>query len=284
MTQSMDEVSEIGSRVLKFYRQLPFNVTGNVETMAAEIKSFDSLSEYPPLTRILGPRTHTLDVGCGGGWLSNSIAYHCKAPVVGIDFNPVAIEFARSVAEHLGTGARFEQADLFRFVPERPFDAVISLGVLHHTADCLGAIRHLCRHAVRQGGFLFIGLYHLYGRRPFLEHFARMKINGASEVTMLHEFTRLIGDQTMDQTHLMSWFRDQVQHPHETSHTLAELAGILAAEGFELLATSIDNYAQIVSLDEVLVSENTLESVGRQRLAEGRYYPGFFCVLARHRS
>jgi len=275
---------ETSADVLEFYRKLPFNVTGDPQSMAREILGFNSVSEYPPLTRLLNPRARTLDVGCGGGWLSNSIAHHYKSPVTGIDFNPVAIGFAKAVSAALGSGATFENVNLFTFIPERPFDVVVSIGVLHHTGDCMGALRHICRHTVRAGGLVFVGLYHLFGRKPFLEHFADMKARGVNEATTLAEFSRLIGEQPIDQTHLVSWFRDQVQHPYETQHTLAECIDVLHSEGMELIINSIDDYKGKGDPADAISKEAALEEEGRQRLLEGRYYPGFFCFLARRKK
>jgi 2-polyprenyl-3-methyl-5-hydroxy-6-metoxy-1,4-benzoquinol methylase len=275
------DAAVIGKQVLDFYRTLPFNVTGSPDAMAAEVKRNNPLSEYPPLARILTPRARVADIGCGAGWRSNSIAFHVRARVLGLDFNPDAIAFARTVAAALRTETEFEHGNLFTFRPQIPFDVVISLGVLHHTGNCAGAVRHLCRFAVKAGGFLFLGLYHQYGRRPFLEHFRAMRAKGATDEAMLAEFTRLIGNQPIDRVHLLSWFRDQVQHPHETQHTFAETADWLKAEGFEVLSTSINDYEQITTVASLAAVEKQLEGIGQERLAQGSYYPGFFSVLAR---
>lgn len=83
-----------------------------------------------------------LEVGCGVGWLSNSIAYYYQTDVTAIDFNNVAVESAKATAKILGTRVKFECADLFHYTCS-PKDIVISIGVLHHTsnfflgADCL---------------------------------------------------------------------------------------------------------------------------------------------------
>jgi SAM-dependent methyltransferase len=281
MGDGRKELCREASAVLEFYRALPFNVTGDARVMAEEIMRFNSVSEYPPLTKILNPKARTLDVGCGAGWLANSIAHHYRAAVTGVDFNPVAIEFARDVAGILGTNARFEESNLMTFVPDRPYDVVVSLGVLHHTEDCMGALRHLCRHTVRPGGFMFVGLYHLYGREPFLRHFAEMKQRGDDEEAMRREFARLIGGQTIDETHLASWFRDQVLHPHETQHTLGECLAVLHSEGMTLLTASLNDYAPFAKPDDLAQRESELGIVGRERLQQGVYYPGFFCFLAR---
>ena len=68
-----------------------------------------------------------------------------------IDFNPVAIERARSVAQALGVSVAFNVADLFLHeIP--PVDVVVSVGVLHHTDDCQAAVRRVCQAFVKPGG------------------------------------------------------------------------------------------------------------------------------------
>ena len=93
---------------------------------------------------------------------------------------------------------------------------------------------------VAPGGYLHLGLYHLYGRRPFLAHFAKFQADGASHSDLYDEFRKLNPDST-DETHLLSWFRDQVLHSHETQHTYDEVQSLLVDQGFVIEATSINN-------------------------------------------
>jgi hypothetical protein len=86
-----------------------------------------------------------------------------------------------------------------------------------------------------------------------------------------------VGD---DETHLRSWFRDQVLHPHETLHTLAELLPVLQSAGLELTTTSLNAFATIDDLAAVLAGETAQRDVALQRLQQGRYFPGFFLVMA----
>jgi hypothetical protein len=58
-------------------------------------------------------------------------------------------------------------------------------------------------------------LYHKYGHQPFLNHFRDMQKQGASEGAMLARYKELHSG-LHDDTLLLSWFRDQVLHPHET--------------------------------------------------------------------
>ncbi len=276
--------SSTGARsdVLAFYRELPFNFRVDAKTHAASVRKGDPLRAYPPLVAVLAGGKTLLDVGCGAGWLVNSAAYHHRALASGIDFNSVAVERAREVSKTLGLTSSFEVADLFTFRPERRPEVVTSIGVLHHTNDCLGAIQHLARNVVAPGGHMFIGLYHLHGRRPFLDHFAAMRRDGASEDAMYEEFKilRVGASGGTDEVFLRSWFRDQVLHPHETCHTLAEIWPLLDDLGFTLKSTTINRFSPIASRSDVLAMEPPLEDAGREALVQRRYFPGFFAFLA----
>lgn len=266
--------------VLAFYRTLPFNYRDSARAHAKTIRASNAIARgYPLLAPYLKQGAGVLDVGCGAGWFSLNAAYHYGCAVTGIDFNKVAVDRAREIAHHLGVSAAFAVADLFRYEPAAPLDLVVSIGVLHHTDNCHAAVRRCCEHFVRPGGHVFIGLYHRYGRRPFLEHFRRMREAGAPEEEMLAAYRRL--HPLSDETHLRSWFRDQVLHPHETQHTLAEMLPILAEAGMQLVSTSLNGFAPIGDVQEVLAREPSLERVGEERLAAGGYYPGFFLFLAR---
>lgn len=270
--------------VLDFYRSMPFNVVDSADAMAAAIRGTNAVLAYPPLTDLLRSNTRVLDAGCGTGWFTNTIAYHYDCDTVGIDFNPVAVEFGRRTAAALGVKAAFDVADLFRYNPGALFDVVVSIGVLHHTNSCEAGFRRLLRDFVRPGGHALVGLYHWFGRRPFLDFFARMKAGGASEPQLYEEFRALFGSQTIDETHCRSWFRDQVLHPHETQHSLRDLLPMIEDCDAELVGTSLNQFESVRNWTPVLDAEASWEAVGTTRLAENRYFPGFFAVLVRRRQ
>jgi len=276
----MTKVDLIGEAVLDFYKTLPFNVSANPETIAQHIYSENQALQYPPLHRLALPNRRVLDVGCGGGWLSNTLAYHQKSDVTGIDFNPVAIDFACKVAEELDVATKFEIADLFDYQAE-PYDLIASVGVLHHTSDCEGAIIRLAKELLKPGGFIFIGLYHAHGRKPFLEHFSKLKKQGVSDEDLLSHFKAMFGQQAIDDTHLDSWFRDQVLHPHETQHTIADLLPVLETARLELITSSVNGYRQNENIEAYRSQELMLENVAKERILANEYYPGFFTILAR---
>ncbi len=167
------------------------NYKGSLEEAINTVRNSSPDKLYPGLPQFLNPHVQVLEVGCGTGWLSNSInfLYHC--PVVGIDFNPVAIERAQEIVNILKLRTKFLVQDLFLYEPNNLFDVVISFGVLHHTNNCEAAIRLICEKAIRPGGHLMIGLYHKYGRQPSLDYFNEMKKRGATEQEMLSEYKTL---------------------------------------------------------------------------------------------
>lgn len=265
--------------VLEFYRTLPFNTRQSPRDAAALIAASNQVAaSLPTLQAALAAGGSVLDVGCGCGWLANTVARHSKCRVSGLDYNETAVQFARQVAQALGVQVEYTVGDLFRQAGPR-HDVVVSNGVLHHTNDCLGAIRHLARTLLRPGGDLVLGLYHALGRKPFLEHFAAMKAAGRSEEQMHAEFRRLRPDA--DDTHSLSWFKDQVLHPHETQHTLAEIAPLLEEEGLRLVAASVNGFKPWKDVRELCALELGLEARGREALAQGKFYPGFFVLHAR---
>ncbi len=273
-------VSATDQQVLAFYKNLPFNCHSSPDEQINAIQKRNSVLTYPVLPPLLTPASRVLEVGCGTGWLSNSISHYYQAHVTGIDFNPKAIAFCQQVAQRLTLATQFSEQDLFAYLPEQAFDVVVSLGVLHHTHDCLAAVRRVCSEFVAPGGYVLIGLYHHYGRKPFLEHFQAMQEDGADEAQLLARYQQL-HPYLQDETLLRSWFRDQVQHPHETQHTLAEMLPILEETGMTLLSTSLNQFQPIESLAAVLASEPSFYELGVERLRENKYFPGFFLFLAR---
>lgn len=265
--------------VLAFYRQLPFNLRESAAEHAAAIRRENAATSYPPLPPLLGKGTSVLDVGCGPGWLANTIAFHYGSAVAAIDFNPVAVERARAVAAALGVSVAFEVADLFLYERE-PVDVVVSVGVLHHTDDCVAAVRRVCTAFVKPGGHALIGLYHAHGRRPFLDHFRAMRERGATEADMLARY-RSLHSWLKDETQLVSWFRDQVLHPRETQHTLREMVPVLEDCGMRLVSTSINKFQPFKDARALYGLEPGYADLAAERLKAGTYFPGFFVMLAR---
>ncbi len=97
-----------------------------------------------------------LDAGCGGGRYAK-VAGEAGATVVGIDHTE-AVEKAASLCQHL-PNVQLAQADLKR-LPFEPasFDAVFSIGVMHHDANTRQVFDSVAR-MVKPGGWMAVWLY-----------------------------------------------------------------------------------------------------------------------------
>lgn len=271
--------------VKAFYEAMPFNYHGTPED-AAEAVAGNPIEAYPDLDALLrDPGIATvLEAGCGAGWAANSMAFHYGKTVTAIDVSSAALMRANEVSRILGVTnrTRFIQNDLFGFAAGGRFDLVASIGVLHHTADCRRALRHISQF-VAEEGFLFVGLYHLFGRRPFLAMFEEIIAQDGEEAA----FTcfAALNPNRPDQLYLRSWFRDQLLHPRETQHTLEEVMTWLEEDGFDLISTSINAYGPVDDKQALIGSERDYEAHSRHRnRVEKSYFPGFFTVLAQRKS
>jgi SAM-dependent methyltransferase len=278
---SPDESATVSARVRAFYEQLPFNYEGTEQSAIDQVRGnpIRAFTDLDVLLRAARIR-NVVEIGCGTGWLTSGLALHYGAQVVGVDMTERALERARLVASQVGVAAkvRFVAQDLFAFSPTVTPDLVVSLGVLHHTHACAVAFRHVAGF-VERGGFLFVGLYHKYGRAPFLALFREL-LEEEGEEGALRRY-RELNPGIRDRTFLRSWFRDQVLHPHESQHTLEEVCGWLAETGFELRSTSINRSAPFTDVRDLFALEREHEELSRRRnWIEKRYFPGFFTILA----
>ncbi len=277
---------EVADVVSSFYEELPFNYHGTDESAAAAARQPTVRTTYLDLHDYLVQRDplSILEVGSGAGWLSHGLGLHYGAQVRSIDLSPTAVARAKRLGEPLGTenNVSFEVCDVFDFASEDRFDLGVSMGALHHTRDAKSALARMVAHLVPQG-HIYLGLYHAPGRRVFLEEMWRIHREEGEEAAF-QAYRALDGIHSADETLARSWFRDQVIHPHETQHTLKEVAGWFEEFNLELASTSINRFQTIKSMDRLYRDELKLEKVSKKALfKEKRYYPGFFTVFGRLR-
>jgi SAM-dependent methyltransferase len=106
-----------------------------------------------------------LDAGCGMGRFSD-VASRWGANVIGVDLSSAVDAAWRNLGDR--ENVRVAQADIFRLpFADATFDAVFSIGVLHHTPDTRRAFEQLVR-LVKPGGRIAIWLYASYGGDKWL--------------------------------------------------------------------------------------------------------------------
>ena len=175
---------------------------------------WDPNSEFRPLHDInplrlnyiderLGlPGKKVIDIGCGGGLLSEGMARR-GATVTGIDLGEAPLAVARLHAEKSGVEVEYLQVLAEEIAEQRAgeYDAVTCLEMLEHVPDPSSVIR-ACAKLVKPGGQVF---FSTINRNPKAFLFA---IVGAEYVLRLlprgtHEYAKLIRP-----SELAGWSRD----------------------------------------------------------------------------
>jgi 2-polyprenyl-6-hydroxyphenyl methylase/3-demethylubiquinone-9 3-methyltransferase len=107
----------------------------------------------PEQTPLQGLRV--LDMGCGGGVLSESIA-RLGARVTGVDVVKRNIQVAQHHARQEGLAIDYRNTSAETLADESiAFDVVLNMEVVEHVAD-LPAFMEACNRLVRPGGLMFI--------------------------------------------------------------------------------------------------------------------------------
>lgn len=166
---------------------------------------WDQESEFKPLHRINPLRLdwidrlatlkgkRVVDIGCGGGILSDAMARRGAAEVLGIDLSTKALSVARLHAMEAGTPhVEYREVSAETLAAERPgeFDVVTCMEMLEHVPQPDSVVRAAAA-LVKPGGWVF---FSTINRNPKSFLFA---IVGAEYVLRLlprgtHEYARFI--------------------------------------------------------------------------------------------
>lgn len=178
---------------------------------SAEISKFEQLAgkwwdrggEFKPLHDINPLRTNyingfadlaekdVLDVGCGGGILSEALARR-GARVMGIDMGEAPLQVAREHAAKNGLDIHYQQIPVEQLAVEKPgqFDVVTCMEMLEHVPDPASVVQ-ACAQLVKPGGWV---IFSTLNRNPKSYLFA---IVGAEYVLRMipkgtHDYLRFI--------------------------------------------------------------------------------------------
>lgn len=184
----------------------------------AEISKFEELAsrwwdmhgEFKPLHEINPLRLHyidervqlngkrILDVGCGGGILSESMA-KCGATVTAIDMGKAPLSVAKLHAMESEVEVDYQQITVEELALQQPasFDAVSCMEMLEHVPDPASVIK-ACQTLVKPGGSVF---FSTINRNPKSYMFA---ILGAEYLLKMlpkgtHEYAKFIKPSELDE-------------------------------------------------------------------------------------
>ncbi|MBE7414164.1 MAG: bifunctional 2-polyprenyl-6-hydroxyphenol methylase/3-demethylubiquinol 3-O-methyltransferase UbiG [Deltaproteobacteria bacterium] len=131
-----------------------------------------------------------LDIGCGGGLLSEEFAKK-GALVAGIDLSPVAIEAAKAHAAQSGLQINYRVASPAALAKEGPsFDIVVCAEVLEHVDDLRAFLKDSLS-MLKPGGLFFFGTINKTVRARFLALFVAEDLLGMVP-RGTHDYARFI--------------------------------------------------------------------------------------------
>lgn len=179
-----------------------------------------------------------IDVGCGTGQLACFLGLKGRR-VMGVDYSQHSLTSAESLRDKFRlANVRFRRENILELsLANESFDYVFCNGVLHHTSDPYGGFRHLVRIA-RPGAFVVVGLYNSYGRLMLhvRRRIVRLRMRfdpGAKDRALKKQLVRLENDSEKRRT----WWADQYEHPHESTHTVDEVLGWFAQNGVSYVSS-----------------------------------------------
>jgi 2-polyprenyl-6-hydroxyphenyl methylase/3-demethylubiquinone-9 3-methyltransferase len=169
----------------------PEGIMGTLHTINPLRVKF--IQEYPNL-----PNSRVLDVGCGGGILSEALA-RAGAIVMGIDLSEASLQVARQHAQERGLKITYQHKSLEEVANKEweNFDVVTCMEMLEHVPDPARIVQ-ACARVLKPGGHFFCStinrtlkafLYAIIGGEYIL-HLLPKGSHGYSKLIRPHELKR----------------------------------------------------------------------------------------------
>lgn len=228
------EKTRVAELVADFYNTYPFPGYDPAKYVFKD-DLFKNANAYARALDLQIPRDASVaDLGCGTGQLACLLAAKGRR-VFGGDFSTASLDAARALRDKLGIETlTLEPLDLLDVdrVPGT-FDYVFCNGVLHHTADPYGGFLNVLKFT-HPGSYVIVGLYNPYGRvaLELQRRWVNRRHKGDAQARRAY-IQDMLEKQEADQWKQDTWYADQYQHPHESTHTVGELLGWYRTHGIE---------------------------------------------------
>jgi len=210
------------------------------------------LASFDPLTD--DSRPEILVAGCGTGQEAADLArQHPSAHVLAVDLSLASLAYARRKSRELRLdNVDYAQADVLNAAAiARTFDAISSVGVLHHLEHPQAGLDALLSR-LRPGGFLRLGLYSERARQDVVA--ARAFIAARGYRATLDDIRRCRADIAREPrlAHLAerrdfyttSECRDLLFHVQEHRFTIAGLQAMLARTGLRFIGFLLEPHVR----------------------------------------
>lgn len=165
-----------------------------------------------------------LDAGCGTGEKSCYFSHH-GARVTAIDLCSSSLMRGRELAEKFSLPVEFIRCDIADFRPEKKFDHIFCLGVLHHTGDPymrFQVLSNLCK----PGGTITVGLYSSFGRFKHRLRRLKMRLIAGKDIDRRMEYVeKAIFGRKLKSVHEQAFVADKYVNPYESYHSVGEVRG-----------------------------------------------------------
>lgn len=254
---SDDERTTLTRRVRAFYERYHFPSIRPVEQDGLILMRRLARSASEWSGRGAHGRLRVLDAGCGTGNTLIALAKHIpEARFLGLDLSRSSLAVAEAAAAADGlTNVEFRHWNLLEpFSDGDPFDVVLCLGVLHHTADMRTVLAGL-GDVLGRDGQLLLWIYGKHGRyrhrlntrllamlmEPDAEpdeavstaiEFIQHAAGGAAREDLRPAMERMSGHDDVFQA--PAWVADQFFHPHELVVDLEELLTLVDSADLEM--------------------------------------------------